>query len=824
MSDTMSLEKRLHSRDVSSRSEMVQSLDARGKVLAVSPKWLEVSGYAEDEVVGHFFGDFLAAESLSQMERNFPHLKDYGFVDNVPLVIKKKDGTLFEAVLNGTSIYDAHGRFQKTFCELRTLEYYMHSYEETEALLAKERFLSTLNNLRANISRLLIEPCGEECFLQSAAQMLEEPAEVLSVSLRPEVRCTNDADYPIEMQHQLLETLAGSKVQTYHVKVLMHDPFDKAACYAFDLALLIHSEMLVLWEKGLHDLFVLIHAGLRHLLQSERLHRTQNQLASLANNVNAIGFEWDKKRQAFAFVSPRSKALLGYEPEQWQSLDSWLQWVHPEDRESVAAIFEEDDVEQCPEKMEFRLHTASGVYLWVLCHIGYETRNQRIEKVQGVLIDNTEQKQIQCSLEEAIRRAQELTEAQHSLLTLFDRGDIVLFKWKNNLNWGVDYVSASIERLLGYEVDAFSEHGITYASLVHPDDLLRVGSEVQEAIEMRQSFFKHQPYRLLTRDNQVKWVADTTYVIRNEYNEITHFLGYVFDVTFEREAQQRLQSMIDLQENIVIVTDGHQIRYANQQFNSFFGVSGLQDFMRRYNCICDRFINADGHYAKQTENEQWMQALERLPVEKRIVRMESHIGEQASFLVKRAALDDATYIVTFSDITATLQERDFYQYLAQHDRLTGAQNREYLYHKFDKFAAAAKRTNRCLALILFDIDHFKQVNDVYGHNAGDDVLKAVVQLVKQRIRVHDTLIRWGGEEFIVLAEVDMPQSAQALAEHLRYEIEQAGFKEVGRITSSFGVALVKDHEPLKNAVSRADKALYTAKNAGRNLVELAEEA
>lgn len=824
MSDTLFLEKRLHSRDISSQSAMVQSLDSEGNVLAVSPKWLEVSGYAEDEVIGHFFGDFLAAESLPQVERNFPHLKDCGFVDNVPLVIKKKDGTLFEAVLNGTSIYDEHGRFQRTFCELRTLEYYMHSYEETEALLAKERFLSTLNNVRANISRLLIEPCGDACFLQKAAQMLEEPPEVLSVVLRRGIPCDADTDYPIEMQHQEDGLSSEPKAQTYHLTVWLHDPLDHHECHAFDMALCIRREMLVLWEKGLHDLFVLIHAGLRHLLQSERLHRTQNQLASLANNVNAIGFEWDKKRQGFAFVSPRSKMLLGYEPEQWQNLDGWLQWVHPEDREAVACIFEEDDVVHCPEKMEFRLRTASGVYLWVLCHIGYETSEQRIEKVQGVLIDITEQKQIQCSLEEAIQRARELTEAQHSLLTLFDRGDIVLFKWKNNLKWGVDYVSASIERLLGYAVDAFTEHGVTYASLVHPDDLLRVGSEVQEAIEMRQSFFKHHPYRLLTRDNQVKWVADTTYVIRNEHNEITHFLGYVYDVTFEQEAQQRLQNMIDLQDNIVIVTDGHQIRYANQQFNRFFGVAGLPAFLRRHQCICERFINSTNHYAKKTEDEQWMQALERLPVEKRIVRMESHAGEQASFLVKQAALDDQTYIVTFSDITATLQERDFYQYLAQHDRLTGAHNREYLYQKFDKFAAAAKRSNRCLALILFDIDHFKQVNDVYGHNAGDEVLKTMVKFVKQRIRVHDTLVRWGGEEFIVLAEVDLPGSAQALAEHLRYEIEQAGFKEVGRITSSFGVALVKDHEPLKNAVSRADKALYAAKNAGRNLVELAEEA
>lgn len=410
-----------------------------------------------------------------------------------------------------------------------------------------------------------------------------------------------------------------------------------------------------------------------------------------------------------------------------------------------------------------------------------------------------------------------------TLQALFDRGDVVLFNWENREGWPVAYVSASVTTLLGYTPDTLQRGQVAYASCVHPDDLSRVMAEVHEAVEKGLTFFKHRPYRLLSADGLIKWVADTTFVIRNTTHEVTHFWGYVHDVTLEQEAQHYLQRIIDLQDNMVIVSDGRRLRFANRQFNHFFGVKGLEDFLQHNSCVCERFIPGDNYYAKRQPDEDWMAALEALPAEKRIVRMESQAGELASFLVRQSALGECSSVVTFSDITATLQERDFYQYLAQHDRLTGAKNREYLYHRFEKFCAAAKRGNRALALILFDIDHFKQINDVYGHNVGDEVLKTLVQLLKERIRVHDTLIRWGGEEFIVLAEVDASKAALTLAEHLRFEIEQAGFKGVERVTSSFGVALVKDYEPLKNAVSRADKALYAAKDAGRNRVELAEE-
>ncbi|SNR91483.1 GGDEF domain-containing protein [Desulfurobacterium atlanticum] len=169
----------------------------------------------------------------------------------------------------------------------------------------------------------------------------------------------------------------------------------------------------------------------------------------------------------------------------------------------------------------------------------------------------------------------------------------------------------------------------------------------------------------------------------------------------------------------------------------------------------------------------------------------------------------------------TLKEHEtVMQYFATRDMLTGALNRhkflEFLSHEFEK----SKRFNLPLSLIMFDIDFFKKVNDTYGHDAGDMVLKRVVEIVKNNIRKIDKLVRWGGEEFIILAPNTDVKGAVCLAEKLREEIEKADFGKIGKITASFGVAGMADGDTVDDLLKRVDEALYKAKQKGRNRVEI----
>lgn len=128
----------------------------------------------------------------------------------------------------------------------------------------------------------------------------------------------------------------------------------------------------------------------------------------------------------------------------------------------------------------------------------------------------------------------------------------------------------------------------------------------------------------------------------------------------------------------------------------------------------------------------------------------------------------------------------------------------------------AKRHSQPLSLILVDIDHFKSVNDTYGHQVGDMVLSQTTKIISQNLRKSDIFGRWGGEEFVVICPQTNKNEAFVLAEKLRVAIEENEFEKVGHKTICLGIAELENDDNEETLVEKADKALYEAKNGGRN--------
>lgn len=161
---------------------------------------------------------------------------------------------------------------------------------------------------------------------------------------------------------------------------------------------------------------------------------------------------------------------------------------------------------------------------------------------------------------------------------------------------------------------------------------------------------------------------------------------------------------------------------------------------------------------------------------------------------------------------------------AMHDPLTGLRNRIGLSELLERDMQTAQRNGSPLSVLMIDIDHFKQINDTYGHSAGDAALVAVAQLLKQNLRTVDAIFRFGGEEFIAILPNTSTPCVLHVAERLRQTLEQLVITHKGQhiqLSASFGVAIAQEDDCQETLIQRADNALYIAKSNGRNRVYLA---
>ncbi len=156
--------------------------------------------------------------------------------------------------------------------------------------------------------------------------------------------------------------------------------------------------------------------------------------------------------------------------------------------------------------------------------------------------------------------------------------------------------------------------------------------------------------------------------------------------------------------------------------------------------------------------------------------------------------------------------------LSTTDKLTGLNNRIKIDEVLKSDLNMFKRYENVFSVILIDIDHFKKVNDNHGHPVGDEVLKQFAKILKNSARITDTIGRWGGEEFMIIASETDSIGATKFATIIKQAINEHSFPRVGRVTASFGLSQICVGDSIEDVVHRADLALYTAKKNGRNKV------
>lgn len=192
----------------------------------------------------------------------------------------------------------------------------------------------------------------------------------------------------------------------------------------------------------------------------------------------------------------------------------------------------------------------------------------------------------------------------------------------------------------------------------------------------------------------------------------------------------------------------------------------------------------------------------------------SSSSQTISFAVTSTIVSLFAFIFAYN---SNIQRRQL-EALATQDPLTGIANRRTLNQELAIALANAKRSKSSYGLIMLDLDHFKEINDAYGHDAGDKVLVALTGIIDATTRRSDRLFRFGGEEFVLLLPSVSLKGLQLVAENVRQQIQTQLKSPSGPVTASLGCALLRLEESAEDWLQRADEALYRAKAAGRNRV------
>jgi diguanylate cyclase (GGDEF)-like protein len=284
-----------------------------------------------------------------------------------------------------------------------------------------------------------------------------------------------------------------------------------------------------------------------------------------------------------------------------------------------------------------------------------------------------------------------------------------------------------------------------------------------------------------------------------------------------------VQSIMDAQESMIIVLQNNPEHkrplQANQKFLIFFKIANFEKFTKTRDSLPTLFE------AYCTDIEvNWLEAvLQNLEYEC-IVKFRDPDSDAISYFnIRRNLLSvhEKSYVLTFEDVTTLQEEKLRYAHEATTDHLTSVMNRQGFNTILSHELKLSDRYKTPFSIILLDIDHFKNVNDVYGHNTGDAILIRVAQTIKSAIRGTDVVARWGGEEFIVFLPNTNQNQAFILTQKLRSEINELTHLELEKnVTCSFGISQYQEDDTDKSLIERADKALYYIKENGRDGISI----
>ena len=522
-----------------------------------------------------------------------------------------------------------------------------------------------------------------------------------------------------------------------------------------------------------------------------------------------VGLAITSPQTGWLRVNDRLCEMLGYTREQLQRMD-WQEITHPDDLDADLAQFQRvlaGEIERY--ELDKRFIRADGGVLDAHLAVGCRRADDgSVRVILATLQDIGGQRHILSALRKSEEQLRLLVEA--SLDGFWD--------WRIPEN--TLYLSPRWKAQLGFADHELENSFATFESRLHPEDRERIMTQVAAYITSPYGPWRAE-FRMRRKEGSYCWVQARASPLFDEQGRLVRLFGVHIDITERRQAEDRLRLagvVFETSAEGIVVTDARgQILAVNRAFTEITGYSAGEVLGKNPRILSSGRHDADFYQAMWrtlTTQGRWKGEIwnrrkngEIYPEWLTVSRVSDNKG----------ALN---YVALFADITAIKQSEQQMEYLAHHDLLTGLPNRLLLNARLGHALERAQRDDTHIAVMVVDLDRFKQINDTLGHPVGDLVLQQAAARMAGLLRKPDTVARLGGDEFVIVQEpVEGPREAETLAQRIIKAVK-APFETAGHtlyVTSSVGISLYPGNgNDMATLLRHADAAMYKAKDLGRD--------
>ncbi|WP_105254422.1 GGDEF domain-containing protein [Pseudoalteromonas sp. T1lg75] len=546
------------------------------------------------------------------------------------------------------------------------------------------------------------------------------------------------------------------------------------------------------------------------------------RLQTIINSTRAGTWEWNYQTGE-VILNERWAQIIGYTLEELSpiSIETWLEFAHPDDIKRSNSALErhfcgDDEDYLC----EVRLKHKDGHWVWVRdCgRVATRTVDNQPEWITGTHID----------ISARINTINELQQVRNELNSIIDSLPAAVFKSPLNRLGHFTYMSVEVERITGYNVASIQGNSHWWLAQIHPEDREALQAEYNHWLAQGARGVCKCDYRFRHSQGHYVWLCEHSQRLKapkGNNGAADALVGSLFDKTENMSLHTRMDALAQIipgmiYQFVLTASRSWHFLYASEGVKRIFEVTPEQALQNPA-----RMLSKVAHGDRENMLEEIVHSAAKLEDFECEFKVTLSVGYKWLFAhaIPQRQTDGG---IMWTGMVIDITERKLLELRLRKesttDPLTGLYNRRYFFEQLQLRLDQAVREEQTLALIILDLDLFKQINDNFGHHGGDLVLQTVAQLLNTVIRKYDIVARIGGEEFAIILPNTTQEQGVHVAEKIREKIAHASIcinQELIEVTATLGVSSTEYTKAQVNALfKQADLCLYRGKRLRRNCV------